>query len=49
MKKGIFTVTQKLIKSFKQSINEYRNIDKYGFPYYKKIKIISRFPKVISM
>lgn len=48
--KIIATLTnpQKLLDNKKASIKEYSQIDKYGFPFIRKIPIISKFPKIVS-
>lgn len=47
-KKGVFTVVDKLLLNIRKNIKIYNNIDKYGFPYFNKIAIISKFPKIVK-
>jgi len=45
---GKITVPQKLLKNRNESFKEYAKIDKYGFPYYATIEIISKCPTIVK-
>jgi hypothetical protein len=45
---GIYTIVINHCLNFKSVLKEYTNIDYYGFPFIKKIIIISKFPRIIN-